>query len=83
MSLLETLRKPRLGPFALFDLGGTVLIGLAVSHRFGYRSEIVVPGLIVAGHVVHLLVGQETPGTKLVSSKFGNKDAPLVPKSVP
>ena len=73
MNLIQELRKPRIGPFAIFDfataLGGAYLLApkLGVSRKAGVLMA------IPAGIVVHELLGIDTPLNRMVFGRLADQ----------
>ena len=70
MSLLDTLRAPRIGPFSAFDTVGTLLLSVPVSKFFKVKLHYTIIVMFIGGEIAHELVGQETPGTMLIKKKL-------------
>lgn len=66
MSLIDKLRSARIGPFAAFDLLGTIYGALLFAEWAETPKWVTVGAFIVGGEVIHAAVGQETPGTALI-----------------
>ena len=73
VSLLELLRKPRIGPFAVFDTVGTVGLSILWNRwtRWGLPQSIIF--MFVVGEVSHLASATQTPGTEIL--KHGTNQA--------
>lgn len=69
MSFIEELRKPRIGPFAVFDTAGTGAIAYWLAKRYKWDLLTTVVGVYSLGEVVHLAIGKETPFTKMFNNK--------------
>lgn len=74
MSLIETLRGPRIGPFSVFDSAGTAVIAYWIARWFEWPVLPTVAASFVLGEVVHVAVGVETPGTKMLTQQQEQKD---------
>ena len=60
MSIISTLRKPKIFGIAIFDLGGTLLAAYGLSLYFGGDPLIWMVGAIFLGIGVHYMVGVNT-----------------------
>ena len=60
--MLKEIRKVRVGPWALFDFGGTIVLAWALARRMSWQPAPTIAAALVAGEVVHKVVGVETPG---------------------
>ena len=68
MSLIESLRKPRIElsgmKIAVFDLSLTLVGGYAVGKKLGYNPWLTAGAMIPLGIVVHEMIGIETEISK-------------------
>jgi F0F1-type ATP synthase assembly protein I len=71
MSLIQTLRKPRISVFdmriAVFDLSLTLIGGYVIGKQLGYNPCIFSVGMIPLGIVVHQILGIETEISKKIT----------------
>ena len=71
MSLIETLRKPRVEIFdmkiALFDLSVTLVGGFIVGKKLGFSPWLFSVGMIPLGIVVHNVMGIDTGISKKIA----------------
>lgn len=70
MTLLETLRGPRIGVFSAFDTLGTI-IPAYLAARFWFNLNVVqsiafVVGTLAIGELTHLIFGISTPFTQQI-----------------
>jgi len=57
---IKEIRSVRVGPFALFDFGGTVLLGVGLSRYTGTSFVMSVLAMFMAGHLAHRATGTVT-----------------------
>ena len=58
---IKELRSVRVGPFAVFDVVGTIGLGYGVHKYTGYDLYLSIASMFVAGQVTHMALGIETP----------------------
>ena len=69
MSLLETLRTPRIKGIAVFDVGGTALIGYYIANKMNWNKPTTIGSLFVIGYLTHEVLGIEIePQSKFTNS---------------
>ena len=66
MSLLETLREPKIGPFAIFDLVTAFAGAALLAPKLGISRERALWGTLPAGLLVHQALGIKTPLNHMV-----------------
>jgi hypothetical protein len=71
MSLIQTLRKPRISVFdmkiAVFDLSLTLIGGYVIGKQLGYNPWVCSVSMIPLGIVVHDMMGIETEISKKIT----------------
>mgnify|MGYP000932393486 CR=1 FL=1 len=67
MSIINELRKPRVYDVALFDVLATVGAGWYLGNKMDVDKKYTIPGMFVAGYLVHEVLGIETTGNKVVN----------------
>lgn len=66
MNVLTSLRAPKVGPFAIFDLA-TAFAGMyLLAPRLGITRERALWATIPVGVAAHVLIGKETPLNRMV-----------------
>lgn len=66
MSLIQTLRGPRIGPFAVFDFVTALGAAYWIAPKIGMSRKVAMLVAIPAGVVVHELLGIDTPLNRMV-----------------
>jgi hypothetical protein len=61
MSLIKELRKPRVGPFAVFDFVASLGVACWLAPKIGVSRKAALIGAIPVGVLVHELLGIDTP----------------------
>lgn len=69
MSLIQTLREPKIGPFAVFDIT-TALAGMWIlAPHLGVSRERALWAAVPVGVATHALLGIDTPLNRMVFGK--------------
>ena len=76
-TLIATLRTPRVEimgeKVALFDAGGTALIGYGIARKMQWNPWVAMGSLFLVGHVTHQVLGVRTAfnknGTQITTNK--------------
>ena len=71
MTLIQTLRRPRIGPFAVFDFVTAFSGAYFLAPRLGVSRKRALWAAIPAGVLVHQLLGIETPLNRMVFGPGG------------
>ena len=58
--MIKTLRKPRVGGVAVFDVGGTVLAGYVLAEKMDWSKPKTIVGMFVLGFLTHEVLGIKT-----------------------
>ena len=66
MSLIKTLRKPRVGPFAIFDTVATLSAACVLAPKLGVERRTALLAAIPVGVLVHELLGIDTPLNRMI-----------------
>ncbi len=80
MSLIETLRGPRVGQFAIFDFALAFGSAWLLAPRIGMSRKRALAAVLPLGVVVHRTLGVDTPLTRMVLDRNG--EGSLVAKTV-
>lgn len=70
MSLIQELRKPRVGPFAVFDFAAALGAAYLVAPKLGVKRKHALLAAIPVGVLVHELLGIDTPLNRMI---FGRR----------
>ena len=70
MSLIKTLRKPRVGPFAVFDVAASLGAAYWLAPKLGVSRKVALVAAIPAGVLAHELFGIDTPLNRMI---FGRR----------
>jgi hypothetical protein len=62
----------RLGQLAVVDTVGTLLFAAVVARANGWAALPAFVALLVAGEVVHVVAGVETPVTRALAARLSN-----------
>lgn len=73
MNLIETLRGPKIGPFAIFDVAAALGAAYFLAPRIGVSRGFALTVAVPAGVVIHELLGVDTPLNRMV---FGREPMP-------
>lgn len=76
--LIATLRKPKIGPYAIFDFVASFAVAAAVAPSLGISRERAVWAVTPVSVATHAVFGVDTPLTRQVL----NPDGDYVPKIV-
>ena len=64
MGLIEQLRQPKIGPFAIFDFAASLAVAALVAPRLGISRERAMWAVIPASVATHVVLGIDTPLTR-------------------
>ena len=70
--LIQTLREPRIGGFAIFDFAASFAAAWYLAPKLGVERKFALIAVIPAGLLVHELLGISTPLNRMV---FGRERA--------
>jgi hypothetical protein len=69
MSLIKELRRPRVGPFAVFDVAASLAVACWAAPKIGVSRKTALLAAIPAGVLVHELLGIDTPLNRMIFSR--------------
>lgn len=78
MGIIETLRKPRVGPFAVFDFAAALGGAWLVAPVIGIPRSVALLAVVPVGILVHEALGVDTPLNRVV---FGRSSPHLLTSS--
>ena len=71
MSLLTTLRKPRIGPFAVFDFAASYALACALAPRLNMSRKRALYLVLPVAAVTHAVTNTKTPLNDMLTDREG------------
>lgn len=71
---IETLRKPRIGPFAIFDFASAFAGAWFLAPRVGVPRSVALLAVVLVGVLVHKALGIDTPLSQVLSPRMAPRN---------